>query len=233
MLLNLNFNYHCFMKLDFSIWKIYYFIMIGIVDYNAGNITSVERALKSLNVEYVLSKNPQELKDCRKLIFPGVGDACYAMKQLKETGFDIFLKNWVNEGKPLMGICLGSQIIFDWSEEGDTECLGLVKGKIRQFLSIDESFESKGIKVPEMGWNNLNIENGGSDILKDVPSDADFYFVHSYVICPDDNTVVKASADYGIKVPAVIQHKNVYACQFHPEKSGKAGLKILENYCNA
>ena len=91
--------------------------MIGIVDYNAGNITSVERALKSLGIEYVLSKNPQDLKDCSKLIFPGVGDAAYAMEQLAKTGFDVFLKDWAAQNKPLLGICLGSEIIFDWSEE--------------------------------------------------------------------------------------------------------------------
>ena len=110
--------------------------MIGIVDYNDGNITRVERALKSLGIEYILSKNPQDLKDCSKLIFPGVGDAAYAMDQLAETGFDKFLKDWALAEKPLLGICLGSQIIFDWSEEGQTECLGLVKGKIKLFDSI-------------------------------------------------------------------------------------------------
>ena len=97
--------------------------MIGIVDYNAGNITSVERALKSLGIDFVLSKKPEELENCEKLIFPGVGDAAYAMQQLKETGFDEFLKRKTQAGVPLLGICLGSQIIFDWSEEGDTKCL--------------------------------------------------------------------------------------------------------------
>lgn len=206
--------------------------MIGIVDYNAGNITSVERALKSLNIDFILSKNPDDLRNCDKLIFPGVGDAAYAMTQLKETGFDIFLKNWVAENKPLLGICLGSQIIFDWSQEGDTNCLGLIKGKINHFYKIDSSLE-KEIKVPHMGWNNLERKNGDCPILKDVPENADFYFVHSYVICPENQDVVKATADYGIKVPAVIQSGNIFACQFHPEKSGVPGLKILENFCNA
>lgn len=208
--------------------------MIGIVDYNAGNITSVERALKSLGIEYVLSKKPDDLKDCSKLIFPGVGDAAYAMKQLAQTGFDVFLKEWAAAGKPILGICLGSQIIFDWSEEGNTDCLGLIKGKIKHFESIDKELMSKeGLKIPEMGWNNLNYENGSSSIMKGIPESADFYFVHSYVICPEDFSVVKATADYGIKVPAVIQSGNIFACQFHPEKSGVNGLKILENYCNA
>lgn len=205
--------------------------MIGIVDYNAGNITSVERALKSLNIDFILSKNPDDLRNCDKIIFPGVGDAAYAMKQLKETGFDNFLKEWASQNKPLLGICLGSQIIFDWSQEGDTNCLGLIKGKINHFYKIDSSLE-KEIKVPHMGWNNLERKNGDCPILKDVPENADFYFVHSYVICPENQDVVKATADYGINVPAVIQSGNIFACQFHPEKSGVPGLKILSNFCN-
>ena len=206
--------------------------MIGIVDYNAGNITSVQRALNSLGIKNILSKNPEELKNCNKLIFPGVGDAAYAMVQLKETGFDKFLKEWTAAGKPVLGICLGSQIIFDLSEEGNTPCLGLVKGTIKHFYNIDSSLKNKEMKVPHMGWNNLT-RYGDCPILKDVPENADFYFVHSYVICPEDNTVVKATAEYGIQVPAVIQQGNLFACQFHPEKSGKPGLKILENFCNA
>ncbi len=206
--------------------------MIGIVDYNAGNITSVQRALNSLGIKNILSKNPEELKNCDKLIFPGVGDAAYAMLQLKETGFDKFLKEWTAAGKPVLGICLGSQIIFDLSEEGNTPCLGLVKGTIKHFYNIDSSLKNKEMKVPHMGWNNLT-RYGDCPILQDVPENADFYFVHSYVICPEDKTVVKATAEYGIQVPAVIQQGNLFACQFHPEKSGKPGLKILENFCNA
>ena len=206
--------------------------MIGIVDYNAGNITSVQRALNSLGIKNILSKNPEELKNCNKLTFPGVGDAAYAMVQLKETGFDKFLKEWTAAGKPVLGICLGSQIIFDLSEEGNTPCLGLVKGTIKHFYNIDSSLKNKEMKVPHMGWNNLT-RYGDCPILQDVPENADFYFVHSYVICPEDKTVVKATAEYGIQVPAVIQQGNLFACQFHPEKSGKPGLKILENFCNA
>lgn len=201
--------------------------MIGIVDYNAGNITSVERALKSLGIDYILSKNPEDLKNCHKLIFPGVGDAAYAMKELKSLGFESFLKDWVKADKPLLGICLGSQIIFDWSQEGDTNCLGLVKGKIRYFYDIKPDMTEK---VPQIGWNNLVYTNGNCPILKDIPENNDFYFVHSFVICPEDESVVKAYAEYGIKVPAVIQQRNLFACQFHPEKSGKVGLQILKNF---
>ena len=205
--------------------------MIGIVDYNAGNITSVERALKSLGIDFVLSKKPEELEKCDKLIFPGVGEAAYAMTQLKETGFDEFLKRKCKEGIPLLGICLGSQIIFDWSEEGNTKCLGLIKGKIRYFESIKAGLSKEGFKIPQIGWNNLTVKHGGSPILKGVKEGSDFYFVHSYVICPEDENVIKASAEHGIEVPAVIQSGNIFACQFHPEKSGEEGLKILKNFC--
>lgn len=205
--------------------------MIGIIDYNAGNITSVEHALRSLKIDFIRSKNAEELKSCDKLIFPGVGDADYAMDQLKQTGFVSFIKNWVADNKPLLGICLGSQIIFDWSEEGSTECLGLIKGKIKHFYTINPELQTQQIKVPQIGWNNLTYQNGECPILKGLNPNADFYFVHSYVICPEDESVIKAYTDYGIKVPAVIQLGNLYACQFHPEKSGEEGLKILSNFC--
>lgn len=204
--------------------------MIGIVDYNAGNITSVERALKSLGIEYIRSKNPEDLKDCEKLIFPGVGDALYSMGQLKETGFDVFLKKWASDNKPLLGICLGSQIIFEFSEEGNVPCLGLIKGKIRHFKELLPE-DATGYKIPHMGYNNLVRKNGGSYIFDEVPESSDFYFVHSYVICPEDDSVIKAYADYGIQVPAVVQSGSVVACQFHPEKSGVPGLRILKNFC--
>ena len=205
--------------------------MIGIVDYNAGNITSVERALKSLKIDYIRSGNADELKDCSKLIFPGVGDAAYAMKELKNRKLDTFLKDWCLNNKALLGICLSSQIIFDWSEEGQTDCLGLIPGKIQHFYTINKSLQTQAYKVPQIGFNNLIKDNGECPILKDIPDNSDFYFVHSYVICPQDDSVIKAYAEYGIKVPAVIQKGNLFACQFHPEKSGKPGLKILENFC--
>lgn len=204
--------------------------MIGIIDYNAGNITSVERSLKSLGIEYILSKNPADLENCDKLIFPGVGDAAYAMDQLKKTGFDKFIKEKTAAKIPLLGICLGSQIIFEFSEEGDTPCLGLIKGSIRHFYSINPDLKNQEIKVPHMGWNNLEYKNGDCPILKGISVPSDFYFVHSYVICPEEDSVIKAYASYGIQVPAVIQKDNVFACQFHPEKSGTVGLEILKNF---
>ena len=207
--------------------------MVGIIDFNAGNITSLERALEFLGIPYITSKNPTELTkaNCDRFMFPGDGDDAYAMSELKKSGFDIFVREQVQAGKLLFGICVGSQIIFEHSEEGDTECLGLIKGQIRHFYSIKPELKNEHMKVPHMGWNNLSFENGDCPILKGIKNDFDVYFVHSYVICPKDPAVVKASADYGIKVPSVIQSGNIFATQFHPEKSGEMGIQILKNFC--
>jgi len=154
--------------------------MIGIVDYNAGNIKSVERALGFLKADYILSKNPKDLEKADKLIFPGVGEAAYAMDQLKKTGFDLFLKDWAKAQKPLMGICLGSQIIFDWSEEGGVECLGLLHGKVNHFKTVykNNSVESD-LKIPHMGWNNLEYINGSSALFDGVDKNQTFIlFTH-------------------------------------------------------
>ena len=208
--------------------------MIGIVDYNAGNITSVERALENLEIKYIRSKNPADFSECDKLIFPGVGDAAYAMKQLEETGLGKFLQEWAKENKPLLGICLGSQIIFDYSEEGDTKCLGLIPGSIVHMEKLMANVpDSKNYKIPHMGYNNVTMVNGGCKLFNTLDNDTDFYFVHSYVIQPDDSNVIRGIADYGIKVPACIQKGNIFAFQFHPEKSGKHGLELLRNFCQA
>ena len=227
--------------------------MIGIVDYNAGNITSVERALENLEIKYIRSKNPADFSECDKLIFPGVGDAAYAMKQLEETGLGKFLQEWAKENKPLLGICLGSQIIFDYSEEGDTKCLGLIPGNIVHMEKLMANVpDSKNYKIPHMGYNNVTMVNGGCKLFKiphmgwnqvellklhplfeGIPNNSDFYFVHSYVIQPDDSSVIRGIADYGIKVPACIQKGNIFAFQFHPEKSGKHGFELLRNFCEA
>lgn len=208
--------------------------MIGIVDYNAGNIKSVERALDFLGASYVRSKNPAELKSADKIIFPGDGDAAYAMKQLRELGLDNFLHETAKNNIPILGICIGAQIIFDFSEEGNTECLGLIPGAIRHFANLQSkqiaNAENSALKIPHMGWNNVRYENGACAILDGVPENSDFYFVHSYVIQPKEKSVVKGFAEYGVKVPAVVQSGNIFACQFHPEKSGEAGLRILRNF---
>ena len=203
--------------------------MVGIIDYKAGNIKSVERALAALGCQYIIADKPTDLEKASKLIFPGVGDAQYAMEQLKLSGFDSFLREKVAQQVPVLGICLGSQIIFDFSEEGDTPCLGLIPGTIRHFSSIKDDFS---LKVPHMGWNNLQYRNGGSDPIFSGSNDSQsYYFVHSYVIQPEDESVIVATADYGITVPAAVRKGSLVAVQFHPEKSGEPGLRLLRNFC--
>jgi glutamine amidotransferase len=201
--------------------------MTGIVDYNAGNIRSVELALISLKVDYRISKNPLDLQDCDRIIFPGVGEAKFAMGELKKTGFDLFLRDWAASTKPLLGVCLGSQIIFDHSEENDTPCLGLIPGRVRRFPS---DFMSRGLKVPHMGWNNIAFHNGSSALFDGIAENSDVYFVHSYYLDPADPTVVTATADYGFPVPCAVKKGNIEAFQFHPEKSGRDGLRMLLNF---
>lgn len=209
--------------------------MIGIIDYNAGNIKSVERAVTYLGINYLISKTPKDLENCDKLIFPGVGEAKYAMDQLKKSGFDSFLKDASQSNKSILGICLGSQIIFEHSEEGDTECLGLLKGKIQHFSTL---FDKQGIdkshfKIPQIGFNDISFAKQAKNeaIFKGIKEFSSFYFVHSYVIQAENPNDVIASCDYGIKVPSAIHHENIYAFQFHPEKSGEVGLNLLKNFC--
>ena len=153
--------------------------MIGIVDYNAGNITSVERALENLEIKYIRSKNPADFSECDKLIFPGVGDAAYAMKQLEETGLGKFLQEWAKENKPLLGICLGSQIIFDYSEEGETKCLGLIPGSIVDMEKlIANDADSNNYKIPHMGYNNVTMVNGDGKLFNTLDNDTDFLLCH-------------------------------------------------------
>ncbi|ULQ60515.1 imidazole glycerol phosphate synthase subunit HisH [Brucepastera parasyntrophica] len=204
--------------------------MTGIIDYCAGNIRSVERALQFLKTEYVISKNPKDLEKADRLIFPGVGEAGFAMAQLKKTGFDLFIKEQTAAGKALLGICLGAQIIFEHSEESDTACLGLLPGKIRRFPSY---FAAKNLKIPHMGWNNLQYQNGGSGLFSGVPENTDVYFVHSYYIEPSDTDIITAVTDYGFPVPCAVKKGNIEALQFHPEKSGLPGLRMLAHFTGA
>jgi imidazole glycerol-phosphate synthase subunit HisH len=207
--------------------------MTGIIDYNAGNIRSVEQALDSFKAPFILSKDPRDLATCDRVIFPGVGDAAYAMKQLHLTGFDSFLHDWTAAGKELLGICLGSQIIFDYSEEGDTQCLGLLKGSIQHFDTVWEKNKctTEGLlKVPHVGWNDISYCHGGSPLLAGIPEQSNFYFVHSYLIQPEDTQIIKATAEYGCPVPACVAYNTITAFQFHPEKSGTCGIRILQNF---
>jgi len=212
--------------------------MIGVIDYKAGNIQSVRHALDSLKIAYIVAEKPQELQQADRIMFPGVGNAAYAMANVRKTGFDSFIKDKAAQGVPLLGICLGSQILFDYSEEDDTDCLGLLRGTIKHFTNIPSfktamqktAADKADLKIPHMGWNDITYTEQNCPLFEGIPEETDMYFVHSYVIQPQDVSAVCAYTAYGIQVPAAIHVKNIYACQFHPEKSGIRGLRILRNF---
>jgi len=203
--------------------------MIGIVDYRAGNLTSVARALTFLGIPWEITDDPAVLERARGIIFPGVGAAGEAMANLKEKGLDVCLREWFSRGKPILGICLGTQVIFGYSEEDDTPCLGIVPGMVKRFdhgLSIG----GRPLKIPHMGWNNVEFVKK-HPIFTGIPEGAEFYFVHSYYPVPQDETNVVGRTYYGKKFCSAVAVGNLVALQFHPEKSGRFGLRILSNFC--
>lgn len=197
---------------------------IGIVDYDAGNITSVERALEHLGASFLTSRHPEELSACDKLIIPGDGHAVSSMAVLKDRGLDNFIREYLSTGNWVFGICIGCQIILDWSDEGDTPCLGLVPGKVQKLP------ERSGLKVPHMGWNNCRPAQRSHWLFKDVPEDSSFYYVHSYYTNPVHQSHILGICDYGINFASAIGRDNLAAVQFHPEKSGRPGLQMLSNF---
>lgn len=203
--------------------------MIGIVDYQAGNLTSVARALAHLQKECVVTGDPRVLDEASHIIFPGVGAAGTAMANLRERGLDVRLRQWAAEGKPLLGICLGTQVIFEYSEEDDADCLGIVPGTVRRF---PPDLRSCGqlLKIPHMGWNSVTFA-AVHPVFAGVPEGAEFYFVHSYYPAPADESWAAGWAEYGIRFCAAVARNNLVAVQFHPEKSGRPGLTILDNFC--
>jgi glutamine amidotransferase len=196
--------------------------VIGVIDYDAGNLTSVSTALKYLGADFYITREPEEVRKADKLIFPGVGEAVQAMANLKSSGMDGALKEFARSGKPFLGICLGSQILFDHSDERDATCLGILPGNVVHFP------KDMGMKIPQIGWNTVDFKD--DPLIKDLPPDSSFYFVHSYYVSPASNDLIWGSSEYGIPFTAAVRKGNVWATQFHPEKSGKPGLKILSNY---
>ncbi|WP_349408575.1 imidazole glycerol phosphate synthase subunit HisH [Pseudalkalibacillus sp. SCS-8] len=202
--------------------------MIGIIDYGMGNLHSVQNALRRLGVDHFLSEDKTELAEADALLLPGVGAFKDAMQALRKDGMDDFIKQSVKEGKPLLGICLGMQLLFDESEEnGLTEGLHLLPGRVVRFPGVTVKGET--YKVPHMGWNQMIIRQPDALVLKDLSSDY-VYFVHSYFVKTEDPSVLLATADYYEDVPAVVGRGNVFGAQFHPEKSSLAGLDILKNF---
>lgn len=198
--------------------------MIGIIDYDAGNLRSVEKAVAALGETPVITRDRETLLAADKVILPGVGAFGDAMEKLHQYGLVEVIRQVAGQGTPLLGICLGLQLFFEGSDESpEAEGLGLCKGRI---LRIPEA---EGMKIPHMGWNSLHYDNPGL-LFRGIPEDSYVYFVHSYYLKAEDPAIVTASTQYVTKIHASIQQGNVFACQFHPEKSGSTGLKILKNF---
>jgi imidazole glycerol-phosphate synthase subunit HisH len=203
--------------------------MIAIINYNAGNITSVARALQNIGQDFIITDDIKTLNAASRVIFPGVGAAGEAMTYLRQKKLDSWFNDWIKQGKPLMGICLGTQIILDFSEENDTQCIGLVSGTTKRF---PDNIISGGrpLKIPHMGWNSVKFQRE-HPVFENIPAGAEFYFVHSYYPAPAQDSVILGITEYGIEFCSVLAAKNMVAMQFHPEKSGKPGLQILRNFC--
>lgn len=199
--------------------------MIAILDYKAGNQTSVLRALTYLGIAGSITNEVDELARAEGIIFPGVGSAAQAMAQLTISDLEQALRRAVEKKQPLLGICLGSQILLEESEEGPVKTLGIIKGKCKLFQQTDAQAP---IRIPHMGWNNLK-RTKETRLLRDIPEQAEFYFVHSYYNEPDPELVL-AETTYGHDFCSVYGRDGLWAVQFHPEKSGKAGLQLLANF---
>jgi glutamine amidotransferase len=205
--------------------------MIAIIDYKAGNLTSVKRALDSLGKESIISNNYSDIVKAERIIFPGVGAAGNAIADLRRHDLDKALWEVYEAGKPILGICLGTQVILEKSQENDAKCLGLVKGEVRRFPENLSDKDNKRLKIPHMGWNGIKLSRK-HPVFEDVPPESEFYFVHAYYPNPKEAQNVLGETDYGINFASIIVSNNLVAAQFHPEKSGRPGLKILSNFCD-
>ncbi len=198
--------------------------MITIIDYNAGNIRSVLRACTESGAKAATTSDPKVVAKAEKIIFPGVGAAPSAMEYLQKTGLDIALKYAFKEGIPILGICLGAQIVLKSSEEGPQDCLGLVAGKTVRF-----NINDKSLKIPHMGWNEVKVVKT-HPLLEGINPGDEFYFVHSFYPQPKDPANVYALSGHGADFCCALGYKNLFATQFHPEKSGRFGLRVLEKF---
>jgi len=202
----------------------YYKIMITIIDYGSGNLKSIRNGFHYVGAEVLVTRDKEELKKADVMILPGVGAFGTAMENLKK--YEDIIHQHIKDEKPFLGVCLGLQVLFSESEESPMiRGLDVFSGKVVRF---PDTLLNDGLKIPHMGWNNLNIKKN-SPLLEGIGSDY-MYFVHSYYVRPDNEEVVMATVDYGVEVPAVVVQDNVYATQFHPEKSGEIGLEILKNF---
>ena len=198
--------------------------MTAIIDYDAGNLRSVEKALQALGEETVITRDREEILAADRVILPGVGAFGDAMEKLHQYGLVEIIRQVVQNGTPFLGICLGLQLLFEESEESQgVPGLGILKGKIRRIPN------TPGLKIPHMGWNSLTLRPG-TRLFSGLGEEPYVYFVHSYYLEAADPEIVAASADYGVVIHAAVESGNVFACQFHPEKSSDTGLQILKNF---
>ena len=198
--------------------------MIAIIDYDAGNVKSVENACRKLGKDTLITRDPAKILTSDKVILPGVGNFGDAVGNLRKFGLESVIRSLVDAKKPLLGICVGMQALFEKSEESPgVPGLGILKGECRRFAEKD------GMKVPQIGWNSIHLLNDGR-IFKDIPGGSFVYFVHSYYVDAADKGIVSAVSEYSSLFDASVEKDNVFACQFHPEKSGETGLRILRNF---
>ncbi|MDD2901878.1 MAG: imidazole glycerol phosphate synthase subunit HisH [Syntrophales bacterium] len=198
--------------------------MVVIIDYRAGNLTSVVRSLKALGVNGEVTQDPAVVEKATRIVFPGVGAAGTAMAILRELKLDQALRTAFEAGTPILGICLGAQVVLDYSEENDnTPCLGLIPGSTRALP------RQPGLKIPHMGWNSVRFLQA-HPLFQELPENAEYYFVHSYYPAPAEERMVLGVTEHGVTFPSVMGRRNLVATQFHPEKSGRFGLQLLENF---
>ena len=200
--------------------------MIAIIDYDAGNIKSVEKAFMYLNQEVVVTRDHDTIMKADRAVLPGVGSFGDAMNKLHEYNLVDTIHEFIDSGKPFLGICLGLQLLFESSEESEgVEGLGIFKGRIKKINM------NTGYKIPQIGWNSIRI-TPGSRLFKGIKDESYVYFVHSYYLLAEDEKIVAARTEYADKFHSAVEKDNVFACQFHPEKSSTTGLKILENFAD-
>jgi glutamine amidotransferase len=205
--------------------------MIAIVDYKAGNLTSVAAAVDALGFDSRITSDPADIADAKRIIFPGVGAAGAAMHHLTDLGLIEPIRQAVADGKPFLGICLGYQVLFETSDEdGGVDCLGVLEGRVVRFPDdMHDPGDPLPLKIPQMGWNEARFL-ADHPVFRDVPEGSEFYFVHSYYPQPTPEDVA-AKTVYGIEFASGVARDSLVAFQFHPEKSGRPGLKLLENFC--
>ena len=195
-----------------------------VIDYGMGNLRSVAKAVEKSGYSVKVSGEYLDIKRAKKIILPGVGAFGKAMENLKRQGILDVIKEKLKEGTPYLGICLGLQLLFEWSEEGNTKGMGVIKGVVKRFPNLPS------LKIPHMGWNQVKLRMEGEDLFDGIPDNSYFYFIHSYYVIPVEKKIIATTTFYGVEFVSSIKKGNLFACQFHPEKSGKIGLKLLENF---